>query len=184
MKVLFWGAFGLLIVVAGCSASRGERDAARQKFEQGQLYEMAGNLEEAARWYALTAEQFPGSEWYIAAVRKIGILYAHPQNRGRNDSVALYWFRALEVQPIPGPEKELVHLQIVTLERSRDLAEQARRQIESNDSLTTILRLLSATVVNQSHQIQELETLTTRISEELRQLKEIDLRLSRRKRAK
>jgi hypothetical protein len=47
-----------------------------------------------------------------------------------------------------------------------------------------VLRRLGATVVNQSRQIQALETQTNRISEELRQLKEIDLRMSRRKQGK
>jgi len=184
MRVLLWGAVGLQIVVAGCSASRGERDAARQDFEQGNVYEIAGDLEEAGRRYALVAEQFPQSEWHIAAVRKAGILYAHPQNPGRNDSIALYWLRVLEAKPIPVPERELVRLQITTLEWSRNLEEQTRQQREANDSLTAVLRRLSATVVNQSHQIQELGAQTSRISEELRQLKEIDLRMSRRKQGK
>jgi hypothetical protein len=184
MRVLLWGAIGLQIVAAGCSASRVERDTARQNFEQGRVYEMAGDLEEAGRWYAMVAEKFPESEWQIAAVRKAGILYAHPQNPGRNDSIALYWFRVLEAKPIPTAERELLNLQITTLKWSRNLEEQARQQRESNDSLTVVLRRLGATVVNQSRQIQALETQTNRISEELRQLKEIDLRMSRRKQGK
>ena len=49
-------------------------------------------------------------------------------------------------------------------------------------SLTAVTRRLSLTVANQSRQLQELESEIRRVSEELRQLKEIDVRLSRRKR--
>jgi len=154
----------------------------REQMERARMAEASGDLAGAAREYALAAEQFPGGEFYPIAVRKVAILTSHPQNPSRNDSVALAWFRLLAVQPIAGSEKELVYLQIATLERSQAQTEQIRRQREAGDSLTAVTRRLSLTVANQSRQLQELEVEVKRVSEELQQLKEIDVRLSRRKR--
>jgi hypothetical protein len=172
----------IALLVTGCSAVRSTREEMRAQMERARSAEASGDLPGAARAYALAAEQFPGGEFFPIAVRKAAILSSHPLNPSRNDSVALAWFRVLAAQPIPGSEKELVALQIATLERSQGLIEQIRRQREAGDSLTAVTRRLSLTAANQSHQLQELESEVKRVSEELRQLKEIDVRLSRRKR--
>ena len=172
----------MALLVAGCSSARKASDGMREQMERAQYAEVSGDLADAAREYALAAERFPNGEFFSVAARKAAILYSHPLNPSRDDSVALGWFRVLAGQPIPGAEKELVHLQIASLERSQALTEQMRRQREAGDSLTVVTRRLSLTAANQSRQIQELELEVKRISEELRQLKEIDVRLSRRRR--
>jgi hypothetical protein len=174
--------FLIALFVSGCSAVRKAGDGTRGQMERARYAEASGDLAGAAQEYAAVAEQFPQSELFPVAVRKAAILYSHPLNPARNDSTALAWFRVLVAQPLPGSEKELVHLQIATLERSLLLTEQIRRQREAGDSMTAVTRRLSLTVANQSHQLQELEVEVKRVSEELRQLKEIDVRLSRRKR--
>ncbi len=170
------------LLIAGCSSVRKAGDGMREQMERARYAEASGDLADAARGYALAAEQYPKGESFSVAVRRAAILFSHPLNPARDDSVALAWFRVLAEQPIPGSEKEFVHLQIATLERSQILAEQVRRQREAGDSLTVVTRRLSLTVANQSRQIQELEAEVKRVSEELRQLKEIDVRLSRRRR--
>ncbi len=172
----------IAFLITGCGSARQVSEGMREQIERAQYAEASGDLADAARAYALAAEQFPKGEFFPLAARKAAILYAHPMNPSRDDSLALGWFRVLAGQPIPGPEKELVHLQIAALERSQALTEQIRRQREAGDSLTVVTRRLALTVANQSHQIQELELEVKRVSEELRQLKEIDVRLSRRRR--
>lgn len=182
MRWIVASVLSIALLAAGCSTVRSTREEMREQMERARFAEASGDLAGAAREYALAAEQFPGGEFFLIAVRKAAVLSSHPQNPSRNDSVALAWFRTLAVQPIPGSEKELAYLQIATLERSQAQAEQIRRQRDAGDSLTAVTRRLSLTVANQSRQLQELETEVKRVSEELRQLKEIDVRLSRRKR--
>ena len=182
MKWLTGAVLALLLWAAGCSTVRGTRSVMQEQMEKARLAEASGDLAGAAHGYAQVAEQHPGGELFPIAVRKAAILSAHPQNPARSDSAALYWFRVLAAQPIPGSEKELVHLQIAGLELSQALHEEILRQHEAGDSLTAVTRRLSLTVANQSRQLQELESEIRRVSEELRQLKEIDVRLSRRKR--
>jgi hypothetical protein len=172
----------IALVAAGCSTERSTRDAMREEMERARSAEVAGDIAGAAHAYALAAEHHPGGELFLVAVRKAAVLSTHPQNPARSDSVALAWFRMLAAQPIPGPEKELVYLQIATLERSQAQAVQIRRQQDAGDSLTAVTRRLSLLVANQARQLQELETEVKRVSAELQQLKEIDVRLSRRKR--
>jgi hypothetical protein len=174
--------FLIALIVTGCSAVRNAGDGMREQMERARYAEASGDLAGAAQEYAAAAGQFPQGEQFPVAVRRAAILYSHPLNPARNDSIALAWFRVLAAQPLPGSEKELVHLQIATLGRSLLLTEQIRRQREASDSMTVVTRRLSLTVANQSRQLQELETEVKRVSEELRQLKEIDVRLSRRKR--
>lgn len=182
MKFITGAAIALLLCAAGCSTVRGTRSAMQEQMERARLAEASGDLAGAAHEYALAVEQYPGGEFLPIAVRKAAILSAHPQNPARSDSAALRWFRLLAALAIPGSEKELVYLQIAALERSRALNEQILRQREAGDSLTAVTRRLSLTAANQSRQLQELETEIRRVSDELRQLKEIDVRLSRRKR--
>lgn len=182
MKLSGVAVVAMALLVAGCSSVRKSADEMPAEMERARHAEASGDLADAARAYAMAAEQYPNGALFATAARKAAVLFSHPLNPSRNDSIALGWFRALAQQPLPGPEKELVHLQIATLERSQALADQIRRQREAGDSLTVVTRRLSLTVANQSRQIQELELEVKRVSEELRQLKEIDVRLSRRRR--
>lgn len=174
--------FVMALLIAGCSSARKAGEEMRGEIERAQSAEASGDLAGAARAYALAAERHPKAEFFSLAARKAAILFSHPLNPSRSDSLALTWFRVLAEQPLPGPEQELVQLQIATLERSEMQADQIQRQREAADSLTVVTRRLSLTVANQSRQIQELELEVKRVSDELRQLKEIDVRLSRRRR--
>ena len=174
----------LLVIVAGCASTRPDREEVRRQMERARGYEAAGNIPEAARQYAAAAAQFPGSEWSVVAARKAATLYAYSQNPERSDSAALYWFRLLQTEEIPGQEKDLVQVQIATLERSQLLVGQIARQKESADSLTAETRRLTSMVTSQSRQILELQAEVKRLAEELRLLKEIDVRLSKRKQAR
>jgi len=174
----------LLVIVAGCASTRPDREEARQQIERARGYEAAGNLPEAARQYAWAAAQFPGSDWSVVGARKAATLYAYSQNPERSDSAALHWFRVLGTEEITGQERDLVQVQIATLERSQFMVGQIARQKESADSLMAETRRLTSMVTGQSRQITELEAEVKGLAEELRQLKEIDVRLSKRKQAR
>src|SRR5512135_481178 len=106
----------IALLIVGCSSVRKTSDGMRDQMERARYAEASGDLADAARAYALAAEKYPNGEFFSAAARKAAILYSHPLNPSRDDSVALGWFRVLAGQPIPVAEKELVHLQIATLE--------------------------------------------------------------------
>jgi hypothetical protein len=155
----------------------------RLQMAHARALEEAGNISEAARQYAATANQFPGGEWSVLAIRKAAVLYAHPLNPERNDSAALHWFKRLPMDQVEVQEKDLLEIQISTLERSVALTEEIGRQKETADSLMVIVHRVTSAAATQSHQIQDLDVQVKKLAEELRQLKEIDVRLSKRKRA-
>lgn len=173
----------LLLLCVGCATVRPEREEMRLQMERARALEAAGNLPEAAQQYAATANRFPGGEWSVLAIRKAAVLYAHPLNPERSDSASLHWFKRLPMDQIAVQERELLQIQISTLERSVAMTEQMGRQRETADSLLVIVHRVTSTAATQSRQIQDLDVQVKKLAEELRQLKEIDVRLSKRKRA-
>lgn len=168
----------LAAVVIGCGGTReGQSDVERGPLERARMMELGGNLEGAVREYGLIADRAAGTESGIAAVRRIAYLHAMM----RNDSAALYWYRILKALPTSNRERELIQLQVTSLERIVLLTTRLAGGAEDADSLKGMVRHLTAANTMQGRQIRDLETQLKKVAEELRQLKEIDARVSGRK---
>ncbi|MBP1679169.1 MAG: hypothetical protein H6Q29_1080, partial [Bacteroidetes bacterium] len=96
-------------------------------------------------------------------------------NPARNDTLALRWMRIY--QPLASTREERQEVGIVTslIQQTMSLREQLAREAASGDSLGTVLR-------RQVRRTRDLETELQQASEELRKLKEVDMRTSRTRR--
>jgi hypothetical protein len=186
MQPLFGLAFAATLV-AGCGTlvgEPGEEAEARRQVELARTLEAASNLREAAHEYSIVAQRYPNTSVWPTAVRKASILYASPLNPSRNDSISLVWFAAYQALPLNPQEKDLVQSHVSLQGRMRALEDEMGRQKDVNDSLTVTLKKLSATVVAQGRRAQELEAQVRQTSEELKKLKEVDVRLSKNRRGR
>ena len=162
----------------GCSPSQ---EAGRTDSDADAVMEFAESLErdslldQATSQYAIIAEQFPTADVYPLAVRRVAFLYAHPDNPARNDTLALRWMRIY--QPLASTREERQEVGVVTslIQQTMSLREQLAREAASGDSLGTVLR-------RQVRRTRDLETELQQASEELRKLKEVDMRTSRTRR--
>jgi hypothetical protein len=179
----------LMIAVAGisgCAATvgegKGEQTEARRKYELARQLESSSNIREAAHEYLIVAENYPRSDVWHHAVRKTGVLYTDPRNSGRNDSIALRWLGIYDTLSVAAPEKDLVQANVAALARAMGLEKELELQRRTTDSLAGAVRRMSASLVAQSRQTEELEVRLQKTADELKKLKEIDVRTSRKKR--
>jgi len=89
MKLTAMWVCWIALLMAGCSAVRNTADGMHEQMERARTAEASGDLAGAAYEYAAAAEKFPSGELYAVAARKAAVLYAHPLNPARNDSIAL-----------------------------------------------------------------------------------------------
>ena len=162
----------------GCSPSKeagGIDSDAEAVMEFAESLERDSLLDQATAQYAIIAEQFPTANVYPLAVRRVAFLYAHPDNPARNDTLALRWMRIY--QPLASTREERQEVGVVTslIQQTMSLREQLAREAASGDSLGTALR-------RQGRRTRDLETELQQVSEELRKLKEEDVRTSRTRR--
>lgn len=182
--------FGLALAtmfVAGCGTlvgESGEESEARRQVELARTLEAASNLREAAHEYSIVAERYPNASIWPTAVRKAALLYASPVNTSRNDSISLVWFTAYQALPLNPQEKDLVQSHISLQGRMRAIEDDLGRQKDVNDSLSVTLKRVSATVAAQARRTQELEVQLRQTTEELKKLKEVDVRLSKNRRGR
>lgn len=172
------GVVALTLFFGACSSEReGQSDIDRGPLARPRVMELGGDLAGAAREYGLIAERTAGTETGLTAARRAGYLNAML----RNDSAALRWYRILSGLPTSNRERELVRLQLSSLERLVALTAQVEGGAGEADSLKNTVKHLSAANMAQGRQIRDLEAQLKKVSDELRQLKEIDARLSGRK---
>ena len=174
LPALFLSSLSLI----GCSPSE---EAGRTDSDADAVMEFAESLErdslldQATAQYAIIAEQFPTADVYPLAVRRVAVLYAHPDPPARTDTLALRWRRIY--QPLASTREERQEVGVVTslIQQTMSLREQLAREAASGDSLGTVLR-------RQVRRTRDLETELQQASEELRKLKEVDMRTSRTRR--
>jgi len=174
-------------LLAGCGTlvgEPGEEAEARRQVELARTLEAASNLREAAHEYSIVAQRYPNASVWPTAVRKAALLYANPLNSARNDSISLIWFTAYQALPLNPQEKDLVQSHVSLQGRMRALDDELGRQKDLNDSLSATLKKLSATVAAQGRRTQELEAQLRQTSDELKKLKEVDVRLSKNRRGR
>ena len=129
-------------------------------------------LAQATAQYAIIAEEFPTASVYPLAVRRAAFLYAHPDNPAHNDTLALRWMRIY--QPLASTREERQEVGVVTslIQQNMTLRDQLARETASGDSLGAALR-------RQGRRVKDLEAELQQVNQELRKLKEVDVRTSR-----
>jgi hypothetical protein len=153
----------------------------RNPSDAGAVMEFAESLEadslldQATSQYAIIAEQFPTADVYPLAVRRVAFLYAHPDNPARNDTLALRWMRIYQPLARTREERQEVGVATYLIQQNILLRDRLAREAASGDSLVTLLR-------RQGRRTRELEAELQQVNEELRKLKEVDVRTSRTRR--
>jgi hypothetical protein len=172
--------------LSGCAVTgddaKLEQSDARRKFELARTFEASSNFREAAHEYLIVAESYPGSDVWPQAVRKTGVLHADPRNPGRNDSLALRWLGVYAVLATSPAEKDLIQSTTTAIAWRAEVEQQLERQRRATDSLSGVIRRLSGSLAVQSRQNEDLEARLRKTADELKKLKEIDVRTSRKKR--
>jgi hypothetical protein len=166
------------LMLQGCTPSKeaaGTDSDADAVMEFAESLERDSLLDQATAQYAVIAEQFPTADVYPLAVRRVAFLYAHPDNPARNDTLALRWMRIY--QPLARTREERQEVGVVTslIQQTMILRGQLARETVTADSLAAAHR-------RQGRRVKELETELQQVNEELRKLKEVDVRTSRTRR--
>jgi hypothetical protein len=172
----------MILLLSGCSTLPVSRDTdlrAQHHFEIADSLERANALRDAAFEYAVVAEHYAGTTSYQTAVYRAALLYSDPSNPGADDSTAARWLAVCSTMDLPEDQARTVRILASVSERIRTLREQVARLSASSDALAGQAKKQNATLGSQSKRIQELEEELHRTGQELRRLKEIDLRMSR-----
>ena len=174
-----------MLLCAGCGPGASLRNDSETRAEYhmqlGDSLEIVNALREAALEYRLVAELYPTTTSYAEAVRKSAFLYSNPMNPARDDSVSLYWFRKYVSLPISREERTTAEIYVTMLERLTIL----RNEIKSNniivDSLQSVARRQVAELASKNKRIQDLEVDLKRTTTELQNLRDVDVRINKRK---
>ena len=151
----------VLLVMAGCAGNRSlstnDEAAAGAHMRLADSLAKAGSLAEAALEYELVAEDYPASRFYRTAVRNAAYLHCNPSNPGFDENAALYWFNIYHDLNISKTEKTSVELCIGLLNKIV--------------SLRTKMTLRAA----------DLEQQVKSANEELKKLKDLDIKIHQRR---
>jgi len=155
--------------------------ASQAALEAARAVEEEGRIEDAALAYGEVAERFPSSDAAVTAIRKAALLNASGANPVRNDSVARAWLRLYLSKDLTEGERETASLLLDRIAFSSELLQRLRRQEQRGDSLAGLLREQARQMRDQGQAIEALRKELYKTSEELRKLKDIDERTSRRR---
>jgi len=177
---------GLYLLIAvllyGCSSSGVVNDVevqAQRHMAIADTLERAFALKEATLEYEIVAERFPSSNVHATAVRKAALLFSSPANPAANDSASLYWLNTyLDLTKSP-EEKQIIQMYLKMVGRVKVLRDSLARQTAVNDSLVAVARKQVGETASRARRVQELEHELQKASNELRKLKEIDVRISK-----
>jgi hypothetical protein len=151
----------ILLVMTGCGGSRylsnTEDVAAEAHMRLADSLANAVSLHEAALEYELVAEDYPTSRFYRTAVRNAAYLHCDPSNPEFDENASLYWFQIYHDQEISKQEKTDVEMCIGLLNRIASLRTKMTRK-------TT-----------------DLEQQVKYANDELRKLKDVDIKIHERR---
>ncbi len=173
------------LALAGCASSYvGDEDSERRAAYHMHLadsLEALNALQQAALEYRLVAELYPTTSHYPNAVRNTALLFSNPANPAIDDSVALHWFGAYLDLPIPREERVKAEIYVTMLKRIMTLRAELNRRSGVIDSLTQASRRQSTDLSARNKRIQDLEAELKKMNLELQNLREVDVRINRRK---
>jgi len=145
----------------------------------GDSLEAAADYARAALEYRIVAELYPQTSFYPTAARRVAVLSLHPNNPSANDSVARYWFTQYLDVTSPSQGRSLAEVCLHLLNNLSGLQRELELQKSSNDSLASVLKKQSGELSTRMKAVQSLEEELKRAYEELRKLREVDVRISR-----
>jgi transposase-like protein len=166
----------------GCSSSDIVSDVEVQALRHmaiADTLEHASAFQEATLEYKIVAERFPLSSVYATAVRKTALLLGSPTNPAANDSASLYWLNIYIGLTTSPEEKQIIQMYLNVVGRVKVLRDSLTRKSAINDSLLAVTRKQGGEAVTRARRILELEAELQKASNELRKLKEIDVRISK-----
>ena len=143
--------------------------------------EAASALSGAALEYKLVAELYPKTSHYPTAVRNTALIYSNPAYPAANDSASLQWFQSYLALSIPREEKVKAEIYVSLLNRLVILRREADNRSTTIDSLLAVTRRSSNEVTTRAKRIQELEADLKQTALELQRLRDVDVRINRRK---
>jgi hypothetical protein len=172
----------VVLAAAGCSSTGGLSDPetqARRRMAIADTLERASALKEATLEYTIVAERFSGTSVHAAAVRKAALLYSSSANPAANDSSSRYWLTRYLDLTRSAEEKQIIRMYMAMVDRVALLRDSVARQTVANDSLSALARRQTGDLTTRAKRMQELEAELQKASDELKRLKEIDVRVSR-----
>jgi len=178
----------LMIWISACGSSStveiSDEDRAEYHMRIADSLEAASALREAALEYKLVAELYPTTSHYPEAVRNTALLYSNPANPSGDDSLSLRLFQTYLTLPIPREERVKAEIYVTMLLHINDLRKEMNRRAASIDSLQSFTRKQSTEIAGKTKKIQDLEADLKKTALELQSLREVDVRISKRKGAR
>ncbi len=185
MRTWHIAATGLMLLLASCRPGSTIENVAEARAEYhmrlADSLESVQMLKEAALEYKLVAELYPTTSYYPAAVRNTALLYSNPANPAVDDSLSLQWFQTYLTLPISRDERVKAEIYVTMLKRINDLRRELNRRAAAVDSLQAIARRQSGDLAARAKRVQELEAELKKTTVELERLREVDVRINRRK---
>ncbi len=171
--------------LSGCGSTSpvniSSEDRAEYHMRVADSLEAASALREAALEYKLVAELYPTTSHYPNAVRNTALLYSNPTNPAGDDSLSLQWFQTYLTLSIPREEKVKAEIYVMMLQRINDLRGEINRRGSSIDSLQALARKQSGDIAIKTKKVQDLEGELKKTTVELQNIREVDVRINRRK---
>lgn len=175
----------LIFIFSSCAPTSGikydSESLAGYHMERGDSLEVTNQLSDAVFEYKLVAELYPRTSHYPKAVRNAAILYSNPANPSVNDNLSMYWFERYLTLPISRDERARTEVYVSMLNRLRGLRKELNRNTVTIDSLQTVSRRQSGDLATRNKRVQDLETELKQATVEMQRLRELDVRINRRK---
>ena len=172
----------LCVFLAGCVSQYRDsklESQARSHMERGAALENSSAYHQAAREYAIVAEQYPTTSCYKAAVWKAAVLNIHPANSNYDASAARFWLNVYLGMPLTPEEKENATLYVAMIERTNGLQSQLSSLVSEREKLLDVTRKQSGDIDTGTQRIGELEAELAKAQDDLKKMKEVDVRMQR-----
>jgi cell division septation protein DedD len=147
--------------------------------ERAAALEDSSAYHQAAQEYAIVAGRYSSTGYYKGAVRKAALLNIHPANSEYDTREARFWLNVYLGLPLTPEEKENAILYISMIERINGLQSQLSSLILEKDKLLDLTRKQSDDLVTGTQRLGELEAELAKARDELKKMKEVDVRMQR-----
>ena len=151
----------------------------REYMEHAAALEKAEAYRQAAKEYAMVAEQYPSTSYYKQAVWKAALLNIHPDNPEIDYNESLKWLNIYLEQPLSPAEKESATVYVAVVEHINDLQAQLSSMAGERDKLLEITRRQSSEIESETKRRNELEAELAHAWDELNKMKAVDVRMHR-----